>query len=334
MFDAFLLAAGHGTRLRPLTDRRPKPLVPVCGVPMLDYALALCHRHGLRRVLVNAHHLAPQIQAWADGRAGVSVSVESPQILGTGGGLRAVADRLAPRVAVVNGDTLCDVDLAGLIAAVPPGGAALALRPHRAEAVERYGVVVTDSEGVIVDLKGMARAEPVGSLRTDSHFTGIHALDRRVLDRLSPGVSCIVRQGYLGLVPDRRIHAVHHAGTWLDVGDPAAYLDANLAVLDGRVALPLDPWERAAWSGEGTVPGGGAASGRCWLGAGALVEGSVSRCAIGAGARVPVHAHLSDCVVWEGVVVPEGQWSRHVFAGGPPLAVDRAERTVVRPEPS
>jgi mannose-1-phosphate guanylyltransferase len=329
MFDAFVLAAGHGTRLRPLTERLPKPLVPVCGAPMLDYALALCRAHGMRRVVVNAHHLAPAIVAWAAARPDVEVSVEAPEILGTGGGLRAVADRLGPRVAVVNGDTLCDVDLRALVGAVPTGGAALALRCHPLEAAERYGIVAFDADGAVVDLKGMARAEPRGPVRRDSHFTGIHALDRAVLDRLPPGASCIVRQGYLGVVPDRRIRAIVHGGTWLDVGDPAAYLDANLAVLDGAVRLPLDPWVAAGWSGSGAAPGGGRASGRCWVGRDAQVRGSVSRSAVGVGAVVPKGAELADCVVWDGVEVPEGRWSRVVFAGAEPVEVDRAARTVL-----
>ncbi|MBW2255743.1 MAG: NTP transferase domain-containing protein [Deltaproteobacteria bacterium] len=71
MFDAFILAAGFGTRLRPLTHHRPKPLLPVCGVPMLAYTLALCHRHGLRDVVVNAHHLADQLRPWEGLHEGV-----------------------------------------------------------------------------------------------------------------------------------------------------------------------------------------------------------------------------------------------------------------------
>jgi len=307
MADAFLLAAGLGTRLRPLTLHRPKPLVPVCGVAMLDYALALCRVHALDQVIVNAHYLAPQIQAWAQGRRGVQVSVEAPEVLGTGGGLRLVRDRLAARVAVVNADTLCDVDLGALRAAVPDGGAALALRANQAEARDRYGVVATDSRGVVVDLKGMARATPIGEVRADSHFTGIHALDRGVLDRLPEGASCIVRQGYLGVVPARRIVAVHHVGTWLDVGDPAAYLDANLAVLSGAVSLPLDPREGAASLGDGAISGGGSAEGPCWIGRGASVVGSIARCVVGEGARVPAGASLRDCVVWEGALVPPGR---------------------------
>ena len=76
----FILAAGLGSRLRPLTNHRPKPLLPVCGVPMLDQALALARQHGHEHVLVNAHHLWEQVAAWCETR-GASLQVELPEIL-------------------------------------------------------------------------------------------------------------------------------------------------------------------------------------------------------------------------------------------------------------
>ena len=85
MHTAFLLAAGFGTRLRPLTLVRPKPLLPVCGIPMLDYALAHVRKHGHEHVIVNAHYLWQQVAAWAD-LNDVTLQVELPIVLGTGGG--------------------------------------------------------------------------------------------------------------------------------------------------------------------------------------------------------------------------------------------------------
>ena len=109
MHTAFLLAAGFGTRLRPLTLVRPKPLLPVCGIPMLDYALAHVRKHGHDQVIVNAHYLWQQVAAWAD-RDGVTLQVELPIVLGTGGGLRAASETLAERVVIVNADILSDVN--------------------------------------------------------------------------------------------------------------------------------------------------------------------------------------------------------------------------------
>lgn len=320
MYDAFVLAAGLGTRLRPLTEHRPKPLVPVCGVPMLAYALAQCARHGLGNVVVNAHWLAEQIVAWEGEREGVCVSVSvEPVILGTGGGLRAVRHQLAPRFAVLNADVLNDVDLTALLAAVPPGGAALALRPSP-EAAE-YGIVGADSEGRIAVLREIASAVPVGEVDRGTHFTGIHAADREVLELVPDGFGCIVRTAYKALVPQRRVVGVRHPGLWLDIGDVPAYLAANLAVLDGELALPLDPFARAGFAASPVAPGvppgergdraliaGATVEGPVWIGPGAtLGAGSrVRRSIVGAGARLPPGAVLEDSVVWDGVDVPEG----------------------------
>lgn len=323
MFDAFVLAAGFGTRLKPLTAVHPKPLVPVCGVPLLSYALALCAEHDLRRVVVNAHHLAEQLDAWTGHHEGVDVqiSVESPDILGTGGGLKKVADDMAERVVVVNGDTLCDVDLGALRRAVPAGGGAMALRPHPEEARTRYGVVAYDDQGIVTDLKKLAEAEPVGVVHRDSHFTGIHALDRDMMELVPDGFACIVRTAYIRRVPERRVRAVRHTGTWLDVGDPAAYLDTNLAVLDRAVSVPLDAFARAARTSVAGRP--------VWIGPDAVVDGTVQRSVVGRGARVPAGAELVDCVVWDGVEVPPGRWHRRVFYDGGVLDVDAAASTTV-----
>jgi mannose-1-phosphate guanylyltransferase len=316
---AFVLAAGFGTRLRPLTLHRPKPLVPVCGVPMLAYALALVRRHGIDRAVVNAHYLADQLEAWRGTHEGVEVDVvvEAPEILGTGGGLRNVRDRLAPRFAVVNADILCDVDLSALLDAVPDGGGAMALRPHE---VERYGVVAADSTGTIVELTTVASTSPEGPVARDTHFTGVHALHRDALERVPDGFACIVRTAYKTLVPERRVRGVRHDGTWLDVGDPAAYLEANLTALRTTLPLPLDPFPRAAYAKGGRGERGrteAEVEGTAWVGRGARVANTrLQDAVVGQDASVASGAVLTRCVVWDGVEVPPGRWTDGIWHDG------------------
>ena len=116
---AMILAAGLGTRLRPLTDARPKALVTVAGRPMLYWVIARLARHGFTDIIINAHHFADQIEAFVDVYDGpgvsLTVSVEE-EILGTGGGVREAAwffDRPEPFL-VHNVDVLTDLDLRGL----------------------------------------------------------------------------------------------------------------------------------------------------------------------------------------------------------------------------
>ena len=328
-YGAFVLAAGLGTRMRPLTEHRPKPLVPVCGVPLLSYSLALCARHGLREVVVNAHWLHEQVEAWAGEREGVhvSVSTEIPEILGTGGGLRKVMDDMADHFAVLNGDVLHNIDLTALLAAIPEGGAAMALRRDPEDA-PRYGIVAGDKRGRIVELTNVARAETDGSYPRDTHFTGIHAMSRAALQRVpGSGFACVVRTAYRSLVPEHKVASFVADGPWLDAGDPASYLDANLAVLSGALPLPLDPFARAAYAragdgrtwGDPKALGSARVEGACWVGHGAsLGAGVVLRdSVVGEGASVPSGGTLDQVVVWDGQRAPAEPLRRAVvYPGG------------------
>lgn len=297
MHTAFLLAAGFGTRLRPLTLARPKPLLPVCGVPMLDYALAHVRAHGHNDVLVNAHYLWEQVAVWAETN-GVALQVELPSILGTGGGLRAALPDQGDTVVIVNADILSDVDLTALSEAVPPGGAAMALRP--APDAGDIGPVEADDAGLVVRITSVV---PSDAGRPGTHFTGVHAMSRGAVEAIpDEGESCVVRTAYRSLVPARLVGHTVHAGAWVDVGTPHAYLAANLAVLDGAVNTPIDPWTRGSRGSHGS-----------WIGEDAEVQGSVHHSIIGHGARVPAGVTLRDCVVWDGVTVPEGDYTRAVI---------------------
>ena len=296
MNTAFLLAAGFGTRLKPLSLSRPKPLMPMCGIPMLDHALAHVQAHGHRKVLVNAHHLWQQVAVWAE-KNGAELQVELPDILGTGGGLRAALDRMADRFVIVNADILSDVDLTALEQAVPDDGAAMALRPD--PAWESIGPVLQDETGRVVRISTVVPSE---SGQPGTHFTGVHAMTRAsVMHVPDAGLQCVVRTAYKTLVPQGAVGSTVHAGAWVDVGTPEAYLQANLDVLQGHVTAPADPWVVGQRG-----PGGS------WVGEGARVHGEISNCVIGAGATVPQGATLKDSVVWDGCTAPPRALSRAV----------------------
>lgn len=331
MVTAFVLAAGLGTRLRPLTEHRPKPLVPVCGVPMLAYALAACRRFGLTDVIVNAHWLADQIEAWSGEREGVrvSVSTERPDVLGTGGGLKRVADRLADRFAVLNADVLHDVDLRTLIDAVPDGGAAMALR-RDPEHAPRYGVVAADAAGRVVELTTVASAPATGAVDRSTHFTGIHAMDRAALELVPDGFACVVRTAYRKLVAERRVAGIVAEGPWLDAGDPEAYLDANLTVLRGEARVGLDPFARAGYAitadgreyGDRSLVARAAhVEGPVWIGPDATIgrDASLARAIVGPGGYVASGAALDEVVVWDGERA-EGTLRRAIVHPGGALA--------------
>ena len=295
MHTAFLLAAGFGTRLRPLTEHRPKPLMPMCGSPMLDYTLALLRTHGHDNILVNAHHLWEQVAAWCE-KNSLGLQVELPDILGTGGGLKAAQARLAEQFVVVNADILCDVNLTALTRDIPVDGAAMALR--KSPDWEAVGPVLADESGRVVKITSLVGQGG----RPGTHFTGVHALSSASLGRVPEGFQCIVRTAYIELIEAGLVGGHLHTGTWVDVGTPEAYLEANLALLDNRIAVPFDPWSRGNRDADGN-----------FMGSEVQLDGESHHSVLGARAVVSSGAVLRDCVVWDGAVVPAGEYHRCIF---------------------
>ena len=191
------------------------------------------------------------------------------------------------------------------------------------EDIEKYGVVAADEAGVVVSLATVAVAEPVGSVDRTTHFTGVHAMSRDALKLVPSGFSCVVRTAYKSLVPKRAVAATKHSGVWLDVGDPAAYLEANIEVLEGRGPHHLNPMLITEWSRDHRGVERGNASlikechidGPCFGGRGAMIgkNASITRSVVGAGATIAAGCVMRDCVVWAGVTVPSGDHTRTIF---------------------
>jgi N-acetyl-alpha-D-muramate 1-phosphate uridylyltransferase len=225
--DAMIFAAGLGTRLRPITDRTPKPLLPVGGVPVLERVARRLIAAGADRLIVNVHHHARQIERFVDERDGFGVEVvlshEDDQPLETGGGLLHAAHhfrRSAPFF-LHNGDVLSDAPLGAMYAHHAAGDAVatLAVLPARAE---RY--LLFDDGG----LCGYARRdtgedvyarEPRGTVER-REFAGIHVASPSLLDALHGGGAFSIVPTYMKLsAGGRRIAPFSIEGAhWFDVG--------------------------------------------------------------------------------------------------------------------
>ncbi len=329
-----VLAAGLGTRLRPLTDVLPKPAVPVAGLPLVQFAFGCLRAAGAPRVVVNAHHLAPEMERVAVGAAraaGVTLSVSrEPVIAGTGGALREARPFLEGASAIVlwNGDVLFDVDLGAILAdhrrsqalatmvlaPMPPGAAYATVDVDRGMAVRR-----------------IAGLGPGGDALVPLHFTGVHVLSPELLDHV-PALpfACDVNRGvYPPLLASGRIRAVVATGYWNDLGTPERYLQANLDVLSGAapVSRPgadpfdgLSPGPSRIFVPEGaSVDAAARLVGPVLVGRGAVVEaGAVvgPDAVLGAGCRVGHGAVVERAVVWPGTTIFPGEGvSRAVAAG-------------------
>ena len=178
---AFLLAAGLGSRLRPLTDRTPKCLLPIGDSTLLDMWLDACHRAGISEVLVNTHHLAGQVEHHLDARNGPPVvrTVYEPELLGSAGTL--VANRQwvegEPFFLACNADNLTDFDLGRLIDAHVGGGEMATLTLFRASDPRACGIVQLDDGGRMIQFVEKP-AHPNGDLAN----AGMYAFSPTVID--------------------------------------------------------------------------------------------------------------------------------------------------------
>jgi NDP-sugar pyrophosphorylase family protein len=286
-----ILAAGLGTRMRPLTLLRAKPVIPVMNRPLLHWTLDLLKKSGVTDVMVNLHYLPETVTGSIGGGRdfGLRVSYsQEPKILGTGGGPRKVRQFFGDEPFIlVNGDMVFDFDLRGLVQRHRRAGAraTLALRPNPDP--RRYPPIRTGRGGKVTALPGLKRR----ARGTASLFSGVHVVDPAILDRLPPGPSDTVRDLYARLVEEgETVLGVRMRGPWFDIGSPALYLASQRALLKagfggarkGVLVHPsatVHPTARV----KNSVVGPG-----CVFGARARVEGSVlwDDVIVGDGARV------------------------------------------------
>ncbi|MGC6510595.1 MAG: sugar phosphate nucleotidyltransferase [Myxococcota bacterium] len=310
--SAFILGAGFGTRLRPLTLTHPKPLMPILGRPLIDYALASLKQANIEHIMVNAHYLWEQVARWAEHNT-VELQLELPDILGTGGGLKAALPRLNDKVIIWNGDILCDVSASKLLDACPENGAVMALR--HSQNLGKTTPLLHDNGLVtrIGDICSVPNAPEAIRGGEGHHFTGIHAMARQTLHQIPNGEQCVVRTAYRTLVPDKKVNAHLHDGYWLDIGNPSEYWQTLMAILRREVELPIDPWTEHSDTSS-------------WVSPRAQVDGQLTQSVIEAGATVPKGVELNQCVVWENVTVPKGKYRGCIFTGTHVINADPSQQ--------
>ncbi|MCF6290461.1 MAG: NDP-sugar synthase [Desulfobacterales bacterium] len=288
--QAMIPAAGLGTRLRPYTLLRPKPLLPILGIPLLDLTIGALRRAGAATILVNAHHLKEQIRAAVTGRAGI-VLQEEEKILGIGGGLRLALARLGPEpLLVVNGDIYHDLDLGDIYRRHCQSGAEVTMVLHD---FPRFNSVLVRQGNV----HGFARPDTgvAGNMRRLA-FTGIHVLNPELLRPIpATGFADIIDRYRDILKSGTTIRAEVVSGHfWTDIGTIPDYLALNRGLLKGNIPACAELAGIVAQGPLHCAPG-------VDLGPGVRLRNWVF---IGANARIGANAELSGCVVWENGNVP------------------------------
>jgi len=228
---AVILVGGKGERLRPLTERMPKPLLPLLGRPILAYTLDHLATAGVTRVVLGCEYLAGQLERHFGRSYGGMVldySVE-PEPLGTAGGMRRAADGIEETFFVLNGDSLCEADFDSLMKFHHSRGATATILLAEVENVSHYGVVHTSEQGRVV---AFVEKPTAGDQNCKLINAGVYVLEPSVIEMIPPGRPVSIEHDVFPALAERgELYAVEHDGYWLDVGTPASYLQAHLDLL-------------------------------------------------------------------------------------------------------
>ncbi len=297
---AILLVGGRGTRLAPLTDRTPKPMLPVGGVPFTLHQVLQARQAGIKQIVLATSYLAEVFEPFfGDGsRFGVEISYAVEEsALGTGGGIRNAARFLdvesdAP-VVIFNGDVLSAHDLAGEIRFHSERHADVTLYLTKVEDARAYGVVPTDADGWVE-----AFLEKMENPVTNQINAGCYVFTRSVIDEIpADQVVSVERETFPALVQSgRRVQGFVDNGYWRDIGTPAALIAASADLVTGRFASVATPPANSP-SGVGLIAEDAVISENS-----RIIDGSV----VLSRARIGANCTISGSIIGEGAVIEDG----------------------------
>jgi len=307
------MAAGLGTRLRPLTYDVPKPLVPVANRPVMEHILLLLRRHRFGPVIANLHSFPDTISDRFGDGSGLGIDLtysHEDELLGTAGGVRNVADFFGDEpFLVMAADALTDIDLAALRAAHEANEGIATLAVTKVSDVSEFGVVITDSAGRIQGFQEKPdRAEALSDLASCM----IYVLEREIFDYFpDERVVDFALDVFPALLENDVPFHVHEIDSyWNDVGSLPEYLRGNLDAVEGAVDVELagellepEGGEEALERGHAGVGGRVLAAGGCEIGAGVRLDGPL---VLGEGCAIGAEARVKESVVLPGAEVPQG----------------------------
>lgn len=315
---AMVLAAGLGTRLRPLTYEITKPMVPVLDRPVMEHILDLLARHSIDQVIANLHYFPDSIREHFGER--ISYRYE-PELLGTAGGVRACADFFAGEpFLVISGDALTDIDLTAFIARHGEAGGIATLAVKKVADTREYGVVLHDREGRITGFQEKPKPEEALS---NLGNCGIYLFQPEIFDYFPerPFVDWARDVFPVLLENDVPFHIHEVREYWNDVGSLAELRQGTFDALRGELRLDISGEEVAPGlivAADSTLPADAEVDGHAWIGRGVRFGESVrlmGPVAIGDGAVIGDGAQLRESIVFPGTQLSAGSILIGAIAG-------------------
>jgi mannose-1-phosphate guanylyltransferase len=308
--QALVLVGGEGTRLRPLTEAMPKPVVPLVDRPFIAHLIDWLARHGVEEVVLACGFLPDAMrEVLGDGEPGGPrlTWVAEPEPLGTAGAMKFAEPHLDERFLALNGDVLTDLDLTALVRFHEEAGARATLGLYPVEDTSAYGLVRRDDDGRVLEF--LEKPEDPSQAGAGEVNAGAYVLERDVLGLVPPGREVSIEREVFPALVGEGLYARRLEGYWMDIGTPERYLQATWDILEGRVATRVATRPDGVHVAPGAEVHSGASVGPravvsegCRVGAGAQIEESVllAGCEIGEGARI------GGSILSPGVVVAAG----------------------------
>ncbi|HSS05079.1 MAG TPA: NDP-sugar synthase [Solirubrobacterales bacterium] len=320
---AMILAAGLGTRLRPITYGMPKPMVPVLNRPVMEHAARLLARHGFREAIANLHWFPDLIEShFGDGSdvdLGLSYSHEE-QLLGTAGGVRNVAEFLGDSFLVVAGDALTDIDFAAMREFHESHDGLVTMATKRVADTDQFGVVIADGDGRIQGFQ--EKPDPAEAL-SDLANTCIYMFRKEVFDYFPeagtsndagpgdpPEFADWAKDVFPALLEaDVPFYSHEIDAYWNDIGNLDELRQGNLDALHGEVDVEPGAPEVAEGVRAASALDGAAVVAPVLVGSGVEIGTDVridGPAIIGDGCRIGDGAHIRDSILLEGAELPAG----------------------------
>ncbi|GAC1463514.1 MAG: mannose-1-phosphate guanyltransferase [Ktedonobacteraceae bacterium] len=321
---AVVMAGGEGSRLRPLTIRRPKPMVPIAGKPVMEHILHLLKRHGITEVVVTVQYLASNIEDYFGNGSqwGMHITYSREDVpLGTAGSVKNAEDELTEPFLVISGDALTDYDLTDLIRYHnEKKSLATLLLAHVPNPLE-YGVIITNEDGHITQF---LEKPSWGEVFSDTINTGMYVLDPKIFSYFEKNKQFDFSQELFPMMlkqGDPLFGYVAPKGYWCDVGSMSEYMRANADILQGNVDLGIDAKNIGGniWCEEGVdINADAQIYGPVYLGrdckvrAGAIIHGPSM---IGSYSIIDERAQVDRSIVWNSSYIGDRAELRGAIVG-------------------
>ena len=345
-----ILAAGQGTRVRPLTKDMPKPMIPILGKPVMEYLIEHLARHGVREIMINVAHSYRKIEHYFSNgsRWGVDIGYSfegvydhgeiKPSPLGSAGGMRRIQDFggfFDQTTIVLCGDALIDLDISA------------ALKEHKAKKamvsivtmavpdneVVNYGVVETDEEGRVLSFQEKPKPEEA---RSNLASTGIYFFEPEAIALIPPGVVFDIGSQLFPLLVEKGLpfYAQNRSYNWIDIGRISDYWEVLQRVLRGEISFMKIPGKEVkpgVWVGLNTSVDWDNVKieGPVYIASGACIDGGaeiVGPCWISHGSHIRKNAKVIRSVLFDYTRISEGETFYEMIVS-PNYCVDRSGRT-------